>query len=195
MIKDKPKLLLCGGVVLALAACSGGGERGGPATSSRHAVRDIPVKIGAPYRVRGVTYTPADDPDYDAVGLASYYGKEHKGNSTANGERFRPKGISAAHPTLPLPSYAEITSLQSGRTILVRINDRGPFNGRIIDLSHGAASELGIVAQGTAPVRVRRVHPPEKDRAKLRRGKKAEDRPDAPTHELRMLRRKMMENR
>src|SRR3546814_10196370 len=79
---------------------------------------------------------------------------------TANGEKFRPDGITAAHKTLPLPSYVEVTSLQTGRTILVRVNDRGPFaRGRIIDLSKGAAEQLGIRAAGTAPVRVRVVDP------------------------------------
>src|SRR3546814_14815878 len=93
---------------------------------------------------------------------------------TANGEKFRPDGITAAHKTLPLPSYVEVTSLQTGRTILVRVNDRGPFaRGRIIDLSKGAAEQLGIRAAGTAPVRVRVVDPHERDQKRLRDGKHA----------------------
>ena len=118
-------------MMLLLSACAGGEFR---------PVSDAAVKIGAPYRVRGVTYTPAADPGYDMLGLASWYGSE-SGKRTANGERFRPRGVSAAHTTLPLPSYVEVTALDTGRRILVRVNDRGPFagRGRILDLWRGAA--------------------------------------------------------
>ncbi|MFK4794974.1 septal ring lytic transglycosylase RlpA family protein [Sphingobium sp. ZW T5_29] len=144
--------------------------------ASYQPVTDSPVRIGPPYRVKGVTYVPADQPAYDEVGTASWYGSE-SGNRTARGEKFRPKWISAAHKTLPLPSYVEVTNLDTGRTALVRVNDRGPFaQGRIIDLSRGAAELLGIRTQGHAPVRVRRVDPPEKDRKRLRKGKPARDR-------------------
>jgi rare lipoprotein A len=157
-------------VGLALAACT---------TTHYRPVSDDPVRIGRPYTVRGVTYTPAAAPGYDQLGYAGWYGNE-SGNRTANGERFRAKAISGAHTTLPLPSYVEVTALDTGRTILVRVNDRGPFaRDRIIDLSRGAASRLGIRAQGHAAVRVRRVEPPERDRARLRAGKPAADRPDA----------------
>jgi rare lipoprotein A len=141
-------------------------------------VRDTPVKIGPPYKVRGTTYVPAADPGYDMLGYASWYGSE-SGNRTANGEQFRAKWITGAHVSLPLPSYVEVTALDTGRTILVRVNDRGPFSGRgrVIDLSRGAAEELGVRAQGHAAVRVRFVDPPEKDKARLRKGKAASDRP------------------
>ena len=154
---------------LALAACGGGNFR---------PVSDHPVRIGPPYKVRGVTYVPAADPQYDMLGYASWYGSESC-NRTANGERFHAKWITGAHVTLPLPSYVEVTSLDTGRTIVVRVNDRGPFagRGRIIDLSRGAADELGIRARGHAAVRVRLVNPSEKDRAKLRKGKPARERP------------------
>lgn len=157
---------------MALAAC-GGGVKFRP-------VSDMPVRVGKPYSVRGVTYVPAADPAYDYLGYASWYGQE-SGNQTANGERFVPKAVTAAHTTLPLPSYVEVTSLDTGRTILVRINDRGPFagQGRIIDLSRGAAEQLGIRTMGHAAVRVRVVEPPEKDRKKLREGKEAPVRPTA----------------
>ena len=163
-----------------LSACAGGNYR---------AVSDTPVRIGPPYKVRGTTYVPAADPSYDMLGYASWYGSE-SGNRTANGERFRAKWISAAHVSLPLPSYVEVTALDTGRTIVVRVNDRGPFagRGRVIDLSRGAAEELGIRAQGHAPVRVRFVEPPEKDRAKLRKGKPAGDRPRVPERLLVNLR-------
>ena len=148
-----------------LAACAGGNYR---------PVSDTPVRIGSPYTVRGSTYVPAAAPAYDEVGYASWYGNE-SGNRTANGEKFRAGWITAAHTTLPLPTYVEVTSLDTGRRIVVRVNDRGPFagRGRIIDLSKGAAEELGIRAQGHAAVRVRCVEPSEKDRARLRKGKPA----------------------
>jgi rare lipoprotein A len=164
-----------------LAGCSGGFRP----------VSDTPVKIGRPYTVRGVTYVPHVDRAYDAVGYASWYGDE-SGNMTANGEKYRPEGISAAHKTLPLPSYVEVTSLQTGRTILVRVNDRGPFaRGRIIDLSRGAAELLGIRRAGSAPVRVRVVNPPEKDKERLREGKPARSRPAASPQTLTWLRERL----
>lgn len=122
--------------------------------------RDGAIKIGKPYQVGGRTYVPRDDRSYDAIGTASWYGRDHHGKRTANGERFDMDAISAAHPTLPMPSYVEVTVLQTGRRATVRINDRGPFAaGRIIDLSRGAARRLGIERDGTARVRVRRVFP------------------------------------
>lgn len=149
----------------ALAACSGGNYR---------PVSDVPVRIGRPYTVRGITYVPAEDATYDMLGYASWYGNE-SGKRTANGERFRPGWATAAHTTLPLPSYVEVTALDTGHRIIVRINDRGPFAGssRIIDLSRGAAEQLGLRAVGKAAVRVRRVEPEEKDRERLRHGKAA----------------------
>ena len=135
------------------------------------------IKLGKSYRVGGDTYTPADDPVYDAVGYASWYGNELAGRRTANGEMFMPSGISAAHRTLPMPSYVEVTALSTGRTILVRINDRGPFSAsRLIDLSRGAAEQLGIIGRGPSPVRIRRVEPTEEERAALRAGQRAAER-------------------
>ena len=172
------------GLAAALAAA-------GCSTTHYRPVRDYPIKIGRPYTVRGVTYTPAAAPDYDQLGYAGWYGNE-SGNQTASGERFRAKAISGAHTTLPLPSYVEVTSLDTGRTIVVRVNDRGPFaRGRIIDLSRGAAALLGIRAQGHAAVRVRRVDPPERDRARLRDGKPAATRPDASPATLAALRTRL----
>ena len=155
--------------LLALSACAGGNYR---------PVSDTPVRIGRPYVVRGQTFVPAADPIYDMLGYASWYGPE-SGNKTANGERFRPDWITAAHTTLPLPTYVEVTSLQTGRRIIVRINDRGPFikGPRIIDLSRGAAAQLGVKAMGHAAVRVRAVEPSERDRERLRHGKPAAELP------------------
>jgi len=127
------------------------------------------VRVGAPYRVGNATYTPRDDRDYEQVGEASWYGEEMRGRRTANGEQFDPDGISAAHRTLPLPSYVEVTALDNGRTVLVRVNDRGPFHSnRIIDLSLGAARQLGFSGGGARRVGVRRVDPSERDRLVFR---------------------------
>jgi rare lipoprotein A len=142
--------------------------------AGNHMVSDTPVKIGRPYQVRGKTYVPADDADYDETGTASWYGPG-QGGRTANGERFKQNRVGAAHKTLPLPSYVEVTALATGRRIVVRVNDRGPFvGGRIIDLSRGAAEELGIVRTGTSRVRVRRVYPDERVKRALRSGRPAE---------------------
>jgi rare lipoprotein A len=170
--------------IVALSACGGGRDY--------RPVSDVPVRIGQPYTVRGTTYTPAADAAYDRVGYASWYGPE-SGDQTANGERFRPDGITAAHTTLPLPSYVEVTALDTGRRILVRINDRGPFAGgsRIVDLSRGAAEELGVRAQGVAPVRVRVVEPSDRDRERLREGKPARELPQVSGRELEALRARL----
>ena len=171
-------------VALALSACGGGRDY--------RPVSDVPVRIGPPYTIRGNTYTPAADPTYDRLGYASWYGPE-SGNQTANGEPFRPDWVTAAHTTLPLPTYVEVTALDTGRRIIVRVNDRGPFSGgmRIIDLSRGAAEQLGIRRQGIAPVRVRAVEPSEEDRARLREGKSARELPLVPEATLRNLRAQM----
>ena len=113
-----------------------------------------------PYQVRGVWYTPRYDPDYDQKGIASWYGEQFHNRSTANGETFDMDLPSAAHKTLPLPSIVEVTDLDTGRKIRVRVNDRGPFvDGRIIDLSKAAAEQLGIARKSVARVRVRDLGP------------------------------------
>jgi rare lipoprotein A len=168
--------LLC----LTAAACAGSDRPRRGAGGVYRPVSDTPVRIGPPYTIRGITYTPREDRGYDEIGIASWYGSE-SGNRTANGERFRPEYITAAHKTLPLPTYVEVTALDTGRTILVRINDRGPFvAGRIIDLSRGSAEALGVLRAGAARVRVRRVDPPERDRAALRAGRMASARTMVP---------------
>lgn len=113
-------------------------------------------KIGAPYTVGGRTYVPAEDPDYDAVGQASWYGEGFHGKPTANGEIFDMKALVAAHPTLPMPSYVLVTNLRNGRTVMLRVNNRGPYSpGRIIDVSHEAARMLGFDDKGVTDVRVK----------------------------------------
>jgi rare lipoprotein A len=113
-----------------------------------------------PYEVGGVHYTPRAQPHYNQVGLASWYGKQSRYHTTADGEAFNMDVASAAHATLPLPSLVEITNLGNGRRIRVRVNDRGPFGrGRIIDLSRQGAKDLGFYDKGTARVRVRYLGP------------------------------------
>ena len=113
-----------------------------------------------PYQVGGVWYYPKAQPDYDRQGLASWYGGAEQHHRTADGEVFDMNIASAAHTTLPLPSVVEVTNLDNGRQIRVRVNDRGPFmRGRIIDLSRQAAKDLGFYGQGMARVRVRYVGP------------------------------------
>ncbi|MDX2201202.1 MAG: septal ring lytic transglycosylase RlpA family protein [Hyphomicrobiaceae bacterium] len=113
-------------------------------------------KLGNPYTIDGQTFVPREQPDYDEVGQGSFYSEDFHGRRTANGEVFDMMALSAAHPTLPLPSYAYVTNLDNGRTILVRINDRGPYvKSRLIDLSKASARLLGYEGRGLARVRVR----------------------------------------
>jgi rare lipoprotein A len=116
--------------------------------------------VGKPYQIAGKTYVPKIDPDYKVVGLASWYGTDFHGRRTANGEVFDSASISAAHPTMPLPSYARLTSLATGRSVIVRVNDRGPFHSnRVLDMSQRAADMLGVKTAGVAKIRVEYVGP------------------------------------
>lgn len=151
-------------VALVLAACSRSDKRGKSAGLSKRVVEigePVPkgggrYKVGEPYKVAGRWYIPGENPRYDKVGVASWYGELFHGRYTANGEIFDMDALTAAHPTLPMPVYAEVTNLENRRKIVVRINDRGPYaDNRIIDLSKRSAWELGIYRPGTAKVRVR----------------------------------------
>ena len=140
--------------LLLLGACAAHTPRPAPVRASGG------IKIGQPYTVLGKTYVPADDRGYDVTGIASWYGPTFHGLSTANGETYDQDGLTAAHKTLPMPSYVQVRNLDNGRVLTVRINDRGPFvDGRIIDLSRKSAQLLGVDRPGTARVRVRRVFP------------------------------------
>ena len=123
---------------------------------SGNQVRATRVKVGQPYQINGEWYHPRMvDPYYREVGVASWYGVPFHGRKTANGEIYDMHSVSAAHPTLPLPSLVKVTNLQNGRSLTVRVNDRGPFaKRRIIDLSRRAAWELGFKEQGTTDVEV-----------------------------------------
>ncbi len=147
--------------LLALAACASQPKPRPVASAAGHA-----VKIGKPYMVSGKTYYPADDRGYDEKGIASWYGPTFHAKPTATGEIYNQDDLTAAHKTLPMPSWVEVTNMDNGRQLVVRINDRGPFvDGRIIDLSRRSAQLLGVDRAGLAKVRVRRVFPAQ-DRTK-----------------------------
>ncbi|WP_273788944.1 septal ring lytic transglycosylase RlpA family protein [Bartonella sp. ML70XJBT] len=111
--------------------------------------------VGKPYQIKGKWYYPENDPTYARVGEASWYGSDFHGRLTANGEIYDMNLLTAAHPTMPLPSYARVTNLKNGSSLIVRVNDRGPFmKDRIIDLSKQAATILGYVDRGVADVKV-----------------------------------------
>jgi len=112
-------------------------------------------KIGQPYQIDNIWYYPREQPDYDETGIASWYGPDFYGKSTANGEMYDGNALTAAHKTLPMPVNVRVTNLDNGKSLVVRVNDRGPYaRGRIIDLSKRAAELLDVVQTGTARVRV-----------------------------------------
>jgi rare lipoprotein A len=115
-------------------------------------------RVGNPYVIAGRTYTPREDPNYYAEGIASWYGEDFHGRLTANGEIFDMYALSAAHPTLPLPSYVRVTNLENSHSLVVRLNDRGPYHSnRLIDVSVRTAKLLGFYEQGIVRIRVEYV--------------------------------------
>ena len=166
---------------LLLAGCASGGSGLETATiaASNGPEDDYPVVLGDPFTIEGVNYSPEDVMNYDAVGYA--LAGETDGS-----------GAVAAHKTLPLPSYVEVTNLETGRTILARITTRGPMRSdTLIGLSPAAAAELGVEGQPQTAVRVRRVNPPEVERAMLRAGEPVPARMDTPVALLSALKRKL----
>jgi rare lipoprotein A len=155
-------LVLSASFAFGLAGC-GSGKDNGETLGERVIPLGQPVpkgggvyQVGKPYQIAGVWYAPHEDPSYDRVGSASWYGELFHGRRTANGEIYDMDRLSAAHPTLPLPVYARVTNLNNGRTIVVRVNDRGPYaRDRIMDLSRRSAELLGFRNHGTATVRVK----------------------------------------
>ncbi len=155
------KVIFCATAIASAALLAGCGERSAPppakegvAPSAGPSGRGY-YKVGAPYQVDGVWYYPRVDYNYDETGIASWYGPDFHGKYTASGEVYNMNDLTAAHPTLPLPSIVRVTNLDNGRSIVVRINDRGPYvRGRVIDLSRRAAQLIGMVGTGTAKVRV-----------------------------------------
>jgi rare lipoprotein A len=170
------RLLACLTLCALLAAC--GSTRRGGYYQNDGPGEDIPADIASipdavpriepyapanmrPYSAMGAQYVPiTDGRPFSQEGVASWYGRQFHGERTANGERYDMYAMTAAHPTLPLPSYARVTNLANRRSVVVRINDRGPFlQSRIIDLSYAAAAKLGFVNQGSARVRVDAITP------------------------------------
>ncbi|ERL47354.1 Succinate-semialdehyde dehydrogenase NADP+ dependent PutA 2 protein [Candidatus Micropelagos thuwalensis] len=116
-------------------------------------------KVGKPYKIAGEWYYPRENTKYDNIGIASWYGPKFQGRRTANGEIFDMNLLTAAHPTLPMPVMVQVTNLENGRSMKLRVNDRGPFKkNREIDLSRRAAEILGFKDKGTARVRVKYLH-------------------------------------
>ena len=159
-------------VCLVLANCASSGKfasrvdpKYGVSSSPRVVAMGEPVpkgggtyRVGKPYMVAGRVYVPEEDPSYRAEGMASWYGDDFHGRLTANGEVFDMASLTAAHPTLPIPSYARVTNLSNGKSLIVRVNDRGPYHGnRLIDVSNKAAELLEFKGNGVARVRVEYV--------------------------------------
>jgi len=157
--------MIAGGV--ALSACSGGSSDPFAGKGSPEYTKSGPIPkgggrrhLGKPYKVAGRKFYPKEDPTYNRTGIASWYGKRFHRRQTANGEWYDMNYFSAAHKTLPIPSYARVTNLTTGKQLVVRVNDRGPFVGdRIIDLSRKSADYLGTKNKGTAMVRVEYIGP------------------------------------
>jgi rare lipoprotein A len=159
-----------GGACVLLAQCSQGpggkfDPKYGVSSSPRLVALGEPVpkgggtyRVGKPYTIGGRTYEPQENTNYTAEGLASWYGEDFHGRATANGEVYDMASISAAHPTLPIPSYARVTNLSNQKSIIVRVNDRGPYHAdRLIDVSVRTARLLGFYDRGVTKVRVEYV--------------------------------------
>lgn len=173
---------VAGLALLGLGACASTAQTAPNSTARSIAngpAADYPVVVGDPFTVDGVTYTPVDTMNYDRVGYATV-------------DQPGAAGVTGAHRTLPLPSYVEITALDTGRTVLVRIERRGPMtNDRLVSLSEAALAQLDI--REGAPVRMRRVNPPEEQRAQLRAGGEVPPRMDTPAGLLEVLKRRLPE--
>jgi len=153
-----PRLLYVFVLASALAACSTGRAPSPPTLTPQASAPDAgsgAYKVGSPYQIEGTWYYPSEDYSYVEEGTASWYGADFHGKRTANGERYDMNALTAAHPTLPLPSIVNVTNLENGRSVKLTINDRGPFKSkRIIDISRQGAQLLGFKEQGIARVRV-----------------------------------------
>jgi rare lipoprotein A len=170
-VRRAARVAVAAGACLVLANCAQNGKfsridpKYGVSSSPRVVGFGEPVpkgggtyRVGKPYVVAGRVYVPEENINYRAEGLASWYGNDFHGRLTANGEVFDMASLSAAHPTLPIPSYARITNLANGKSLVVRVNDRGPYHGnRLIDVSNKAAELLEFKHKGTARVRVEYV--------------------------------------
>lgn len=152
-----------------LSACSGVSKP--PPAGKAAAPVAGGYKVGKPYAINGIWYFPRVDYAYDEVGIASWYGPGFDGQPTANGETYDMNELTAAHKTLPMPSFVRVTNLDNGRVLKLRINDRGPFvDGRIIDVSRRGAQLLGFFGNGTARVRVEIIAGESREIARLLTG-------------------------
>ena len=157
MTNNKPILLtvMLVGIGLLLNACTYGRINGKYSQAQTIMGQGGSYKVGKPYKIMGKWYYPKEDYNYSEVGIASWYGEDFHAKKTANGEQYDMHALTAAHRTLPLPSIVKVTNLENGRSLVLRVNDRGPYaKNRIIDISKRGAQLLGYQTQGTAKVRV-----------------------------------------
>ncbi|BBK31968.1 rare lipoprotein A [Stella humosa] len=168
-----PRAVAATALALLLGACAATPETGGgPVASGPKAGSPRGVfKVGNPYQIFGTWYYPKEDYEYRETGIASWYGTDFHGKATANGEVYDMNDLTAAHRTLPLPSVVRVTNLDNGRSMTLRVNDRGPFaRNRIIDISRRGAQLLGFERQGTAKVRVEIMAAESEQLAQIYRG-------------------------
>ena len=160
----------CGSQETARSGAKSSSWTSGPSIETSSYEERGSYKVGRPYRVFGVWYTPREDFSHTEVGVASWYGMDFNGMPTANGEKYDMYAMTAAHPTLQMPSVVRVTNLENGRDVVVRVNDRGPFaNSRAIDMSYAAAEALGFARQGTTKVRIEVLPEPSRLVAQLAR--------------------------
>ncbi len=131
------------------------GPKGTVSDRQKYLEKEGNFKVGKPYTVLGQSYTPREQYDYVETGIASWYGPGFHGSKTASGERYDQREMTAAHRTLQMPSLVRVTNLSNGKSVIVRVNDRGPFSkGRVMDVSELAARNLGMIGPGTAKVKI-----------------------------------------
>ncbi|MBV9570656.1 MAG: septal ring lytic transglycosylase RlpA family protein [Alphaproteobacteria bacterium] len=148
MSRTKARAFAILGLAGSIAGCATSPPPGGTGHPARY-------KVGIPYQIGDTWYYPQEQPDYDETGVASWYGPTFYGKPTASGEIYDGEALTAAHRTLPMPVRVRVINLENGKSLVLRVNDRGPFaQGRIIDVSKHAAEILGFYAKGTARVRV-----------------------------------------
>lgn len=163
------------GMLALLAGCTTTVEPDGYSQATAISGTGGVYKVGKPYKIMGKTYYPKEDYNYSEVGVASWYGSDFHNKKTANGEKYDMHTLTAAHRTLPLPSIVKVTNLENGRSLVLRVNDRGPYaKNRIIDISKRGAQLLGFQTKGTAKVRVELMEKESKELKAALTGQKIE---------------------
>ena len=163
------------GMLVLLSGCAGTIQPGGYSQATAISGTGGVYKVGKPYKIMGKTYYPKEDYSYSEVGIASWYGSDFHNKKTANGERYDMNTLTAAHRTLPMPSIVKVTNLENGRSLVLRVNDRGPYaKNRIIDISKRGAQLLGFQTKGTAKVRVELLEKESKELKAALTGQKIE---------------------